>query len=247
MRRYAILVLLALLAGPLHAADSITVAVASNFNRAAADIAAEFTAATGIAVRRVTGSTGKLYAQIEHGAPFDVFLAADAERSAGLEASGRAVAGSRFTYATGALVLWSRDRNDCLAVLAANVVGRVALANPDIAPYGRAAKEFLVSTGYWDSVSRRAVYGENIMQALQFTVTGNAALGIIARSQLSDPNLPDAACTWDVPAATYAAIDQQAVLLSRAADNENARRFIGFMQSATARAIIARHGYGLAP
>lgn len=245
MRPCVFLALFVLLAGPARAGETVTVAVASNFSRAAAELAARFAGETGVTVRLSNGSTGKLYAQIVNGAPFDVFLAADANRPALLEESGHAVAGSRFTYAIGALVLWSRDATNCLAALRDEGSGHVALANPATAPYGQAAKEFLVNMGYWDAVSKRAVYGENIMQALQFTATGSAVLGVIARSQLADPNLSDAACTWDVPAESHLPIEQQAVLLASAADNESARRFVAFVRSDTAREIIVRHGYGV--
>lgn len=139
MRARAFMVSLTLVFGPVLAADTITVAVASNFSRPAAELAARFAGETGVVVRISNGSTGKLYAQIVNGAPFDVFLAADTERPKLLEESGHAVAESRFTYAQGALVLWSRDAKDCLAALADEGSGRVALANPRTAPYGKAA------------------------------------------------------------------------------------------------------------
>lgn len=242
MRACAVFVVL-LLASPAGGADSITVAVASNFARSAADLAEYFEAETGVAVRLSNGSTGKLYAQILNGAPFDVFLAADALRPARLEQSGHAVAGARFTYATGALVLWSRSASDCHAALLDEHSGRIALANPDTAPYGKAAVEYLSGAGYWDSVSDRAVYGENINQALQFVATGNAVTGLIAKSQLFAPQLPEAACTWEVPSSSHSSLEQQAVLLARAADNGNARRFFEFLRSDAAQEIIGRHGY----
>lgn len=246
MRRRALL-LLALVAWPAFADDTITVAVASNFSRPATELAARFADETGITVRISSGSTGKLYAQILNGAPFDAFLAADAERPALLEASGDAVAGSRFTYATGALVLWSRSESDCLEALRSLDSGHIALANPATAPYGRAARDFLEAAGYWELVSARAVYGESIAQTLQFVATGNAALGFVARSQLATPQLPDATCTWDVPATSHTSIEQQAVLLKRAADSAAARRFIDFLRSAGARDILRRYGYETAP
>ena len=245
-RRCALLWLL-LIAMPALAAEGVTIAVASNFSTTAAELAARFTADTGITVRISSGSTGKLYAQILNGAPFDAFLAADTERPTLLEQSGHAAPHSRFTYATGALVLWSRDAPDCLAVLADRRGGRVALANPDTAPYGRAAREFLQHEGYWDDVSERAVYGENIAQTLQFAATGNATLGLVARSQLGTPQLPRPACTWDVPAATHASIEQQAVLLERASGNAGARQFLDFLRSPDAADILERHGYGARP
>jgi len=241
------LVLLALLATPAPADDTLTIAVASNFSRTAAELSARFSGTTGIEVRISNGSTGRLYAQILNGAPFDVFLAADVERPALLENSGHAVAGSRFTYARGGLSLWSRDATDCLATLKDASAGRVALANPAIAPYGRAAMEFLISEGHWEVVSGRAVYGENAMQVLQFAATGNAVVGIIANAQLVDPNLPESACVWNIPTESHGSIEQQAVLLENAASNDAAQRFIEFMQSDVAREIVERHGYGVSP
>ncbi len=196
------------------------------------------------------GSTGKLYAQIINGAPFDVFLAADTERAALLEQSGLAVAGSRRTYATGSLVLWSNDERlrgkECLTVLERGDYARLALANPATAPYGSAAREFLVATGLWDSASTRADYGENIAQTLQFVATGNATLGFIARSQTTDPEVPEAACRWPVPVSSHAPLDQQAVLLRRAGRHDGARLFADFLQTPAARSIIRRHGYQVA-
>jgi molybdate transport system substrate-binding protein len=245
VRTCAFLALLVLVAEPALSSDRVTVAVASNFSRAAAELSEKFAGDTGITVRISNGSTGKLYAQILNGAPFDVFLAADTERPILLEQSGHAVAGSRATYAEGALVLWSGQAGDCLAALRDELGGRVALANPATAPYGKAAIEYLSAEGLWHSVSRRAVYGENINQALQFVATGNAAIGFIAKSQLGAPQLPKAACIWELPATSYSSLEQQAVLLARAADNEGALRFIEYLHSESAHEILARHGYGV--
>jgi molybdate transport system substrate-binding protein len=245
VRACAFLAFLVLVAEPGLSSDTITVAVASNFSRAAAELSEKFAGDTGVTVRVSNGSTGKLYAQILNGAPFDVFLAADTERPLLLELSGHAVHGSRATYAEGALVLWSGEASDCLAALRDEHGGRVALANPSTAPYGKAAIEYLSAEGLWDSVSRRAVYGENINQALQFVATGNAAIGFIAKSQLGAPQLREAACTWELPPSSYSSLEQQAVLLARAADNEGALRFIEYLHSEAAHEILARHGYGV--
>ena len=157
MRTRAFLFLLLLISGPALAGDAITVAVASNFSRAAAEISAKFAGETGITVRISNGSTGKLYAQILNGAPFDVFLAADAERPVLLEQSGHAVAGSRTTYAEGTLVLWSGVENDCLAALRDEHGGRVALANPATAPYGKAAVNVLDHYNLFEKVEKKLV------------------------------------------------------------------------------------------
>lgn len=237
--------LILLFISPALADDTVTVAVASNFSRAAAELSARFTAETGINVRVSNASTGTLYAQILNGAPFDIFLAADVERPALLEQSGHTVTGSRFTLATGVLVLWSRSASDCHALLGEDGIGHVALANPATAPYGKAAFEYLSGAGYWDAVSERAVYGENINQTLQFAATGNAVIGLIAKSQLLAPQLPAASCTWEVPASSHSGLEQQAVLMAHAAGNDNARRFFEYLHSEDAQAIISRHGYGV--
>jgi molybdate transport system substrate-binding protein len=225
--------------------EVVTVAVASNFATAAAEVSAAFHDETGYRLRLSMASTGKLYAQIINGAPFDVLLAADRERPIRLEEADHGVAGTRFTYAIGELVLWSRRTDDCRASLEGLGTGRIAIANPDTAPYGSAAREFLINAGLWEQVERRLVIGENIVQALQFVATGNAELGFIARAQLHAPALPDATCSWPVPPSTHAPIEQQAVLLARAVSNTTAKRFLGFLRSDAARVIIRRHGYRL--
>lgn len=225
--------------------DVVTVAAASNFSLAVDDLAAQFTESTGQRVRVTTASTGKLYAQVVNGAPFDVLLAADSARPESLEASGIGVPGTRFTYAIGELMLWSRRFDDCRAALDNPRNAHIAIANPDIAPYGAAAREFLQQAGLWQSVRSQLVIGENISQALQFTASGNAQLGFIARSQLHAPSLPDATCTWPVPSSMHAPVEQQAILLQHGAGTDGARRFLQFLRSDAGRVIIARHGYRL--
>lgn len=237
----------ALLPGSLLAADLVTVAVASNFAKTAGEISIAFTETSGTPVRISHGSTGKLYAQVINGAPFDVFLSADSRRPMLLEQAGHIVSGSRQTYAIGSLVLWSPDERlrdkDCFEALERGDYGRLALANPDTAPYGSAAREFLIVAGLWESASQRAVFGENIAQTLQFVATGNATLGLVARSQTHDPRLPPATCAWAIPASAHATLHQQVVLLKRARSNTGAQRFIEFLSTPVAREIIQRHGY----
>jgi molybdate transport system substrate-binding protein len=233
--------LLVFLFGPVQAQELVRVAVASNFLDTAAVLGTTFQHDTGTEVRLSAGSTGKLYAQIINGAPFDVFLAADIERPALLEQSGHAVAGSGRIYARGRLVVWSASAKDCLAALHEDASGKVAIANPVTAPYGRAAREFLQDIGAWERVAQRIVYGQNAVQALQFAATGNAAVAIVARSQVSSPALPPAACRYEVPEAQHAPIAQQAVLIN--AESDAARRFLDFLESDEARHIIERSGY----
>lgn len=248
-RLHVPILLLALFANPLFAADVLTVAVASNFATTARELADQFTEQSKAPVRLSFGSTGKLYAQITNGAPFDVFLAADVERPRLLEESGHSVAGTRFTYATGSLVLWSADPNlsdrDCRDALLNGDYRHLALANPMSAPYGKAARDVLRHLQLWDSAYRRVVFGENIAQALQFTATGNATLGFIARSQALRTVLPAAVCSWHVPKSMHDPIEQQLVLLSRAADDASAKQFLEFLRTPLAREIIIAQGYGV--
>ena len=207
------------------------------------EIAPEFEASTGVRLRVSTASTGKLYAQIINGAPFDVLLAADRERPQRLEDNGAAVLGSRFTYARGQLVLWSREVADCRAALDDLGNGKLAIANPATAPYGLAAREFLQAEGLWQQLQPNLVKGESITQALQFAATGNARLGLVAESMLRSAAVPQATCSWRVPTSAHAPIEQQAVLLRRAADNDAALAFLAFLKSPQGRAIVSRHGY----
>ncbi len=229
------------------AREFLTIAVASNFARTAQEIAANFTAATDVRVRISAGSTGKLYAQIVHGAPFDVFLAADVMRPELLERSGHAVIGTRFTYAIGALVLWSQDAGlrgqDCRDVLRRGDYNHVALANPQTSPYGQAARDVLVAAGLWESASARAVFGENIMQTLQFVATGNATLGFVARAQVVNDRFDEPSCEWSVPGSLHRELRQQAVILSRSTKTRVAKRFLQYLRSSEATEILNRHGY----
>ena len=222
----------------------ITVAVASNFQQTARELAAAYEETAGVAVRVSAGSTGKLYGQIRNGAPFDVFLAADVERPRLLEEAGIAIAGSRRTYAIGSLLLWSRDPalagEDCRAALAIPGKHKLAIANPRTAPYGKAAQQFLQHEGIWDSLERSLVLGENVSQALQFVATGNARLGFVAKAQASLPELPAATCSWPVPVGLHQPIEQQVVVVR---DDEQARRFSEFLGSEEARHIIRSAGY----
>ena len=238
--RIRLFIILLSLCGGARAADVVTVAVASNFRSTATQLAHLFFEETGNAVRLSSGSTGKLYTQIVNGAPFDVFLAADAERPALLEGSGVAVNGSRFTYATGSLVLFSTSVADCMAALRDADAGFVAIANPATSPYGAAARRYLAGAGLWDAVSARAVLGENITQAWQFAFTGNAVIGFAARAQLNDvARAPK--CRLDIPTGAHDPLDQQAVLLNN--DNDTARAFLEFLRSEKSREVIARDGY----
>ncbi len=230
-------------AGPSYA-DEIRIAVASNFIEAIRHIAERFEASSSHRVTLIPGSTGKHYAQIKHGAPFDLFFAADTRRPRLLEAEGDAVAGSRFTYALGKLVLWSPAPgyvDEAGKVLQRGDFRHLALANPKLAPYGMAAQQVLQAQGVWASLQGRMVRGENIGQAFQFVRAGNAELGFVAYSQLKRPGQAVSGSVWDIPAALYTPIEQQAVLLR---GSPEARAFLAFVQGSEARSIILGFGYG---
>ena len=243
------LLALILLPGLAVSADPLTIAVASNFVPVAEEIVAQFKAQTGHEVRISSGSTGKLYAQISNGAPYDVFLSADSERPALLEANRLGVAGTRMTYAIGSLVLWSRDPkfedSDCRMHLENLGRDHLAIANPETAPYGVAAREFLLEVGLWERVRPQLVYGENISQTLQFAATGNASIGLISKSQSLDSRLPVATCQWPVPQSAHRELEQQALVLERATGNTVAVKFLNYLASPSAHEIIARYGYAV--
>jgi len=225
------------------AADEIHIATASNFRYAMTKLVDAFEQTSPHRVVPIYGSTGKHFAQIINGAPFDAFFAADASRPERLEQEGFAIPGSRFTYATGELVLWSPQAGyvDPLGrVLEEGSFRRLSMANPDLAPYGAAAQEVLESLGLWTEVSAKLVLGENIGQAYLFVRSGNAQLGFIARSQLVAATLEDPGSCWKIPENLYHPIDQQAILLR---DSVAARNFVAFIRSAEAAGIIRANGY----
>ena len=228
-------------------AGEVSVAVAANFTDATRDIVPLFEAATGHSAKVSFGSTGKLYAQIENGAPFQVFLAADSRRPEKAVKDGLAVADSRFTYARGKLVLWSTradlaDRGADL--LKSGDFNRVAIANPKTAPYGLAARQVMEGLGVWGALRGKVVQGDSIAQTFQFVATGNADLGFVAYSQVKAWK-GAAGSLWDIPAARYPPIRQQAVLLKTGRDQPAAQAFMAFLKGEQARAVITRYGYSL--
>jgi len=236
------------LAWPVHAGEAL-VAVAANFAEVVERLEVGFEEQSAHDLTLVIGSTGKLYAQIIHGAPFDVLLAADQERPERLEAESRAVKSSRFTYAIGRLTLWSADptrvRMDGAETLRAADFRALALANPDLAPYGVAARETLEALGLSERLKDKIVMGEDIGQTHAMVATANAELGFLALSSVSSPRNEQPGSRWDVPQNLYRPIRQDAVLLSRASDNAAARAFLEFLRSSKAREIIERFGYGV--
>ena len=220
------------------------VAVAANFTAAAKEIAAAFKTATGDDAILSFGSSGQLYTEITQAAPFDILLSADDERPKKAVADGLGVADSRFTYAVGTLVLWSKDAAlvDGDKTLAGGHFTKIAIANPSAAPYGTAAVETLKALNLDDALKDKIVQGNSIAQAFQFVDTGNAELGFVALAQLTGMS---AGSRWIVPQNLYTPIRQDAVLLKTGAANPAATAFLGFLKGGAARAIIARYGYAL--
>jgi molybdate transport system substrate-binding protein len=231
-------------ADPARAADAAA-AVAANFTAPAKEIAAKYKELTGYAVDLSFGASGQLYTQITQGAPFDMFLSADNERTEKTLKDGLAVPGSAFTYAVGKLVLWSADPN--LVDRNGDVLKKanfthLSLANPKAAPYGAAAVETLNALGVYKALESRIVTGENIGQAFQFVVSKNAELGFVAYSQVIAVK---GGSMWLVPERLYAPIVQDAVLLKRGAGNPVAKGFYAFLKGKEARAIVLRYGYAV--
>lgn len=229
------------------AAGEVNVAVAANFTDAMRDIVPLFEKATGNSVKVSFGSTGKLYSQIENGAPFEVFLAADTKRPQKAEAAGLAVPGSRFTYALGRLYLWSAKAGEWHggeAWLKQAKFNHLAIANPQTAPYGLAAQQVMEHLAMWEEVQPKLVQGDSIAQTFQFAVSGNADAAFVAGSQAKA--WKKGGSSWEVPQTYYQPIEQQAVLLTKGTDSEAARAFIAFLHSDAARAVIRGYGYGVA-
>ena len=242
-----------LVAGPSAArAETVLVAVAANFADAAATLSPMFSAATGHDVQLTTGATGKLYAQITEGAPFEVLLSADARTPLRLEEEGKAVAQTRFTYAVGQLALYSADPGrigpDGRAALEDPALRFVAIANPDLAPYGVAAREAMQAMGLWDALSAKVVMGQNVGQTFSLVATGAAEVGFVAMSAVKspgkDPGHAPAGSHWQVPQEMFGPIRQDAVLLVAGAGNPAALAFMDFLKSPEAVAVIAAFGYG---
>lgn len=227
-------------------AGEVGVAVAANFTAPMQKIAQAFEQETGHKAVLSFGSTGSLYVQIKNGAPFQAFLAADEETPLRLEKEGLAQAASSFTYATGKLVLWSRqpglvdNKGD---ILRSGKFQRIALANPKLAPYGAAAVETLTQLGLLPALQSKIVQGDNIAQAYQFIASENAQLGFVAMSQVVVDGKLIQGSAWVVPAALHAPLAQAAVVLGKGSDNPAAVAFMRFLRSDRAKAIIRSFGY----
>jgi molybdate transport system substrate-binding protein len=231
------------------AADEIKVAVASNFYPVMKEIVLQYDLKQSQSFENhnivlISGSSGKHYAQILNGAPFDIFFSADKVRPILLEKKGIPETGSRFTYALGKLVLWSSlegfvEKDERLY---SNDLRFLAIANPKIAPYGVAAREVLLSMNLWEELQSKLVRGENIAQTFQFVNSGNAKLGFISYSQLMSSSYPVVGSFWEVPQTLYTPIEQQVVLLKK---SSLAKDFLSFIESDESLNIISKYGYDL--
>lgn len=238
---------------PQEAAKScgtITVAAASDLTFAMNDIVANFQKATGCTVRLSLGSSGNFLTQIENGAPFDVFFSADIAYPQKLESDGLAAPGSTYLYAIGKIVLWTRngsgvDVSKGFSVLRGPFVKKLAIANPEHAPYGRAAEEALHKAGVYDAVKDRIVLGENISQTAQFVESGNADAGIIALSLTLSPTMKDKGLAWNIPENLYSPIQQGAVALRAAKNPQGAQQFMDYVKTPATAALLERYGFVL--
>ncbi len=223
-------------------AGTTNIAVAANFTDAAKEIASAFKAKSGHEASLSFGASGQFYTQIQQSAPYKVFLSADDERPKQLAEEGLAIQGSRFTYAIGKLVLWSKDQDLIKgeATLKANAFSRLSIANPSAAPYGAAAIEVLEALNLYGTIKTKIVMGNTIAQAFQFIETGNAEIGFVSLSQITDNK---AGSRWMVPQSLYTPIRQDAILLKNGETDEASKEFMSFLKGPEARAIIEKYGY----
>lgn len=240
-------------------ASQIRIAVASNFLAPIKSISKDYQKQTGNQLLISSGSTGKLYAQIVNGAPFDIFLAANSREPKQLESIGKVVKGSRFTYALGKLALWSPQfgsgKTEIKEILSNKNIKRISIANPKIAPYGAAAIEVIKNLGVYETLKSKIIRGENVNQAYQYIESGAAQLGFVALSQLKiqhnslapqRPSINEHTKQYrQVDQSLYTPIRQQAVLLKTKFDNLAARQFLDYLKSPDGRAVIESFGYGV--
>jgi molybdate transport system substrate-binding protein len=229
-------------------AQEIRVAAAADLRFALSELAGQYEKQAGTKVNVTYGSSGNFFAQIQNGAPFDLFFSADFEYPRKLEAAGLAESGTLFEYARGRIVIWTRRdapinvATEGWNALLSSTVEKIAIASPAHAPYGKAAVAALKNAGIFDQVKSKLVYGENISQAAQFVQSGNAQAGIVALSLALSPAMKDGK-RWEIPADMHPAIEQGAILLKRARNKAQARAFLGFVKSADARATLEKFGF----
>lgn len=238
----SLLVFPLLFAGQALAAGPLRIAAAADLAPCMSSLNAGFDGETSV----TTGASGNFYAQIRNGAPFEIFLSADTGYPQALADAGLADGASLFVYALGQLVLWSADpRLDAgrgLRLLTDPAVRRIAIASPELAPYGRAAKAALQQAGLWDQLQGKLVFGENVAQTMQFVESGNAQAGLVSKIHLKDrPG------SWVLPAGSYPALEQGAIITARGQTNPAAARYLQFLRSGRGRALLAECGFLLPP
>jgi molybdate transport system substrate-binding protein len=226
--------------------ESLKIAVAANFLKTMETLSKTFEQQTGHTIKVSGGPTGKLYAQIENGAPFDIFFSADQKSTKKLEDDGKIKPGSRFIYAQGRLSLWMPNVPagvEVAEVLKKGDFKHIALANPKAAPYGVAAEQTLEKLGLLEALRPKFVMGENIGQTYQFVATGNAQLGFVAHSYTVDPKHVNQGSYWLVPLSYHSPLDQDVVILKKAENSKTAQTFIDYVKSAEGKKIIEASGY----
>jgi len=234
----------------LCAAQSLTVAAAADLQAAMPELVAQYQKASGKSVQVVYGSSGNFYQQIQNGAPFDVFFSANLDYAKRLEASGLAEPGSLYEYATGKIVLWvpndsKLDVKDGLKSLLAPAARKIAIANPEHAPYGQAAVAALKKENLYDPLKDKFVLGENISQAASFVLGGSADAGIVALALALSPNMKDKGRYYEIPGADYPPIEQAAVIVKASEKKAEAKAFLDYMKSMPARELLKRYGFAV--
>jgi molybdate transport system substrate-binding protein len=251
-RAFLMIVVIALSLASATRAQEIRVAAAADLKFAMQDVAAQFEKQTGKKVDVTYGSSGNFFSQLQNGAPFDLFFSADIDYPRKLDAAGLAEPGTLYEYAIGRIALWTpADSKVDVASLGWKAlldasVQKIAIANPEHAPYGRAAVAALQKAGIYDQVKPKLVYGENISQAAQFVQSGNAQAGIVAMSLAVSPGMNDGK-RWEVPADMHPPIEQAAIVLKSAANKGAARAFLDFVKSESGRATLAKYGFTFSP
>lgn len=250
MRRFFAIILFILCAVSPVSAEEIAVAAASDLNFAIKEVIGEFEKQTGHRVKVSLGSSGNFYAQLQQGAPFDLYFSADIGYPKKLEEAGLTVPGSLYRYAVGRVVLWAPksspvDVSQGLTVLKEARVKKIAIANPKHAPYGRAAVAAMEHAQVYAEVKDRLVLGENISQAAQFIESGACDVGIIALSLALAPAMKSAGSYWEIPAEAHTPLEQGAVVMKQSKNQELARSFLGFLQGPQGQEIMTRYGFTL--
>jgi molybdate transport system substrate-binding protein len=241
-------VLIALLMASAARAQQIRVAAAADLKFAMQDIVAQFEKQTGTKVDVTYGSSGNFFSQMQNGAPFDLFFSADLEYPRKLEAAGLAEPGTLYKYAVGRIAIWTpADASVDVThlgwkALLDSSVQKIAIANPEHAPYGRAAVAALQKAGIYEQVKAKLVYGENISQAAQFAQSGNAQAGIVAMSLAISPGMKDGK-RWEIPADSHPPIEQATIILKNATDKKDARALLEFVKSEAGRSTLSKYGF----